>query len=248
MVVAPPPQWRLIPHIEAPGKVQMAIDRYLVEQHQLGLIPATLRFYTWSPPAISLGYHQHQYPDRWHNLIWYDSAIDLVRRPTGGRAVLHQGDLTYAVVMSGLSGSRIQAYQQICEFLIQGWRSLGIQLRYGTAGRGYIHNPDCFGTATGADLILDDGTKLIGSAQLRRGSAILQHGSMRLEPDEELFNRVFGAEAFASVKLPLDRRGEDLIQLVINALVAAAKACFQIEFVTQPLSEQEWENIYNNPS
>ena len=236
--------WRLIPHIEAPGKIQMAIDRYLVEQHQLGLMPATLRFYSWSPPAISLGYHQHQYPDRWQNLIWQGNAIDLVRRPTGGRAVLHQGDLTYAVVTSGLSGSRIQAYQQICEFLIQGWRSLGIQLHYGTAGRGYIHNPNCFGTATGADLILDDGTKLIGSAQLRRGGVILQHGSMQLEPDEELFNRVFGTDIFAPVKLPLDRRGKDLIQLVINALVASARVCFHTEFVTQPLSQQEWEKIY----
>ncbi|MBD2308923.1 lipoate--protein ligase family protein [Chroococcidiopsis sp. FACHB-1243] len=236
--------WRLIPHLEAPGTVQMAIDRYLVEQHQLGLMLATLRFYTWSPPAISLGYHQHQYPDRWQNLIWHGRALDLVRRPTGGRAVLHQGDLTYAVVMSGLSGSRTQAYQQICEFLIQGWRSLGIQLHYGTAGRGYIHNPNCFGTATGADLVLEDGTKLIGSAQLRRGGVILQHGSMRLEPDEELFAQVFGKDVFAPVKLPLNQRGEDLIQTIIDALVTSAKSYFQAEFVVQPLSDREWEKVY----
>jgi lipoate-protein ligase A len=225
----------------------MAIDRYLVAQHQLGLMPATLRFYTWSPPAISLGYHQHQYPDRWQNLTWNGSAIDLVRRPTGGRAVLHQGDLTYAIVMSGLSGSRIQAYQQICEFLIQGWRSLGIELHYGTAGRGYIHNPNCFGTATGADLVLADGTKLIGSAQLRRGGVILQHGSMRLEPDEKLFAQVFQPQAFTPIKLPLVQRKEDLVQTIIDALVAAARDCFGVEFAVQPLSEPEWAAIYLQP-
>jgi lipoate-protein ligase A len=150
------------------------------------------------------------------------------------------------VVTSELPESRIQAYQQICEFLIQGWRSLGIQLHYGTAGRGYIHNPNCFGTATGADLVLEDGTKLIGSAQLRRGGVILQHGSMQLESDEELFAQVFGVEAFAAVKLPLNQRGEDLIQTVINALIASAKSCFQVDFVVQPLTEQEWKIIHGN--
>ena len=235
--------WRLIPLIEAPGKIQMAIDRWAIEQHQLGFLPSTLRFYTWSPPAISLGYHQHRYPEQWQNLSWQGVSLDLVQRPTGGRAVLHQGDLTYALVTSGLSGSRIQAYQQICEFLIQGWRSLGVELHYGLAGRGYIHNPNCFGTATGADLVLADGTKLIGSAQLRRGKAILQHGSIRLEPDAELFKQVFGIEAFTPVQLPLAQRGEDLIHTVIDALVVAACDRFGVEFVVQPLSEDEWKAI-----
>ena len=235
--------WRLIPLLEAPGKIQMAIDRWAIEQHQLGFLPSTLRFYTWSPPAISLGYHQHRYPEQWQNLSWQGVSLDLVQRPTGGRAVLHQGDLTYALVTSGLSGSRIQAYQQICEFLIQGWRSLGVELHYGLAGRGYIHNPNCFGTATGADLVLADGTKLIGSAQLRRGKAILQHGSIRLEPNAELFKQVFGVEAFTPVQLPQAQRGEDLIHTVIDALVVAACDRFGVEFVVQPLSDDEWEAI-----
>ena len=148
--------WRLIPLLEAPGNVQMAIDRWLLEQHQQKNHPPTLRFYTWSPPAISLGYHQRQYPEYWEYLTWQGEKLDLVRRPSGGRAVLHQGDLTYAVVTSGLTGSRLQMYEKICEFLIQGWRSLGVELHYGTEGRGYIHNPNCFATATSADLVLSD--------------------------------------------------------------------------------------------
>ncbi|MFM6223876.1 MAG: lipoyl protein ligase domain-containing protein, partial [Dolichospermum sp.] len=163
--------WRMIPILAASGSVQMAIDRWLLVQHESGKSPPILRFYTWSPPAISLGYHQRQYPEFWQNLIWKGQKLDLVRRPTGGRAVLHQGDLTYSVVTSGLRGNTLEIYTKICEFLIQGWRSLGIELYYGQAGRGYIHNPNCFGTATGADLVLADGSKLIGSAQLRRGDA-----------------------------------------------------------------------------
>jgi lipoate-protein ligase A len=230
--------WRLIPLLEAPGHVQMAIDCWLLEQHLLGH-PSSLRFYNWSPSAISLGYHQRQYPEYWQDIIWQGEKLELVRRPTGGRAVLHQGDLTYAVVTSRLAGSRIQMYEKICEFLIQGWRSLNVELHYGTAGRGYIHNPNCFGTATSADLVTVDNCKLIGSAQLRRGSAILQHGSMRLQPNAELFATVFGAESFTSVQLPQNLTRET----IIAALVAAAIDCFNIQLVLQPLSEDEWKQI-----
>jgi lipoate-protein ligase A len=220
----------------------MAIDQWLLDQHRQELHPATLRFYTWSPAAISLGYHQQRWPDFWHHLTWQGQAVDLVRRPTGGRAVLHQGDLTYAVVTSGLRGSRIQAYAAICEFLIQGWRSLGLELHYGTSGRGYIHNPNCFGTATGADLVLADGYKLIGSAQLRRGKAILQHGSMRLEPDAGLFTQVFG-ESLLPPNLPFFQERETGRQTIVNALILAARHCFDSEFIVQPLSQAEWETI-----
>ena len=142
----------------------MAIDRWLLNQHRLGFHPSALRFYTWSPPAISLGYHQRNWSDHWSELTWRGQTINLVRRPTGGRAVLHQGDLTYAIITSGLTGNRTEAYKTLCQFLIEGWRSLGVSLFYGEAGRGYIHNPDCFNTATAADLVTVNGSKLIGSA------------------------------------------------------------------------------------
>jgi lipoate-protein ligase A len=220
----------------------MSIDQWLLEQHQQGLQPPTLRFYTWSPVAISLGYHQKQYPEHWQALGWQDQPVDLVRRPSGGRAVLHQGDLTYAVIASGFSGTRMQAYGQICEFLIQGWRSIGVELQYGTAGRGYIHNPNCFGTATVADLVLPNGEKLIGSAQLRRGDAILQHGSIRLAPDPLLFQQVFGVP-LEPIDLPPGLIQSELIPTVIDALTKAASDCFGIQLVTQPLSKAEWRSI-----
>jgi lipoate-protein ligase A len=229
-------KWRLIPCIEASGQVQMAIDTWLLEQHRSHRHPPTLRFYTWSPAAISLGYHQRQFPEFWKSLTWQGKVIDLVRRPSGGRAVLHQGDLTYAVITSGLGSNRMQAYQTICEFLIQGWKQLGIELQYGEAGRGYIHNPNCFGTATGADLVTRNGVKLIGSAQLRRGEAILQHGSMRIKPDAKLFAQVFGQE-IEVIEVEMS------IETLVDTLSKAAREHFNIDFVIQPLTDSEWAEI-----
>ena len=144
------------------------------------------------------------------------------------------------MITSGFKGTRLQVYEQICEFLIQGWKELGLELHYGSAGRGYIHNPNCFGTATGADLVLADGSKFIGSAQLRRGNAILQHGSMRLTQDTTLFSQVFQTEVSQPIKLPLLQQGNDLMEIIENTLIiAAASSCFNIDLVVQPLSEQE---------
>ncbi|MGB3204414.1 MAG: lipoate--protein ligase family protein, partial [Crinalium sp.] len=90
-----------------------------------------------------------------------------------------------------------------------------------------------------ADLVLADGSKFIGSAQLRRGNAILQHGSMRLTQDTTLFSQVFQTEVSQPIKLPLLQQGNDLMEIIENTLIAAASSCFNIDLVVQPLSEQE---------
>jgi lipoate---protein ligase len=224
---------------ETTGQLQMQIDRWLLQQHILGQIPPTLRFYTWSQPTISLGYHQQRYPEHWRSLVWHERSIDIVKRPTGGRGVLHQGDLTYALIGSGFVGKRVEIYQQICQFLIDGWRSIGVDLQYGMAGTGYIHNPNCFGTATSADLVCADGYKLIGSAQLIKSGAILQHGSMRLNPDLDLFEKVFGE----SIDLPPVTILQLTISQIIDALIQAAQTHFQVKFEIEPLSDREWLQI-----
>lgn len=245
----PHSRWRLIPLLQASGKVQMAIDRWLMEQHRLGKHPPALRFYTWSPVAISLGYHQRRSPEFWRELVWKGEPVQQVRRPTGGRAVLHQGDLTYMVVTSGLPLARLQAYKTLCEFLIQGWKMLGVELFLGSARRIEGANPNCFGSATGADLVFQDGAKFIGSAQLRRDGAILQHGSMQLEPDAELTARVFSSDR-QKFTLPLLQRYPHLqekqstpIEKAIDALVASFSSCFAAELVVQPLCDREWAEI-----
>ncbi|MEM1426833.1 MAG: lipoate--protein ligase family protein, partial [Cyanobacteria bacterium P01_H01_bin.130] len=107
---------------------QMARDRWLWEEHAAGRFPSVLRFYGWREPTISLGYHQKSWPDHWNGLIWRGRRVPLVRRPTGGRAVLHQGGLTYAVVTSTMGTNRAIAYETLCRWLIDGFSSLGISL------------------------------------------------------------------------------------------------------------------------
>ncbi len=229
----------------------MAIDAWLLEQHLAGKMPSVLRFYTWSPVAISLGYHQRSHPEHWQHLTWQREPIDLVRRPTGGRAVLHQGDLTYAVITSNVSGSRMEAYRYLCQFLITGLRSRHLSLEFGEAGRGYIHNPDCFGTATAADLVLPSGEKLIGSAQLRRRQGILQHGSIRVQQDVELLEEVFHVRSEARGErreelssgsgqcLGVGQFGISIAEL-IESLVAAARVEFGVELREEPLTAAEY--------
>ena len=226
---------RVIPPIHASGRVQMAIDHWLLTQHLQGKQPPSLRFYTWEQPTISLGYHQKAYPEHWDHL-----PVEIVRRPTGGRAVLHGGDLTYMVVLSNLKKTHRDAYCYVCSFLVQGWRSLGRELVFGDAGRGYIHNPSCFGTATAADLITLQGEKFIGSAQLRRGNGILQHGSMLLDLNKPLFLEVFGISPPTPPPIPLT------LEVIIETLTQSARDCFGLEIISQPLASEEWEMILAN--
>ncbi|MGB7413532.1 MAG: biotin/lipoate A/B protein ligase family protein [Thermosynechococcaceae cyanobacterium] len=234
------PVWRLIPPLDAPGHQQMALDAWLFQQCAQGLHSPVLRFYTWSPPAISLGKNQHRWPQHWQQLTWNDQVLELVRRPSGGRAVLHQGDLTYMVIANDPSGHRRQTYRRLCEFLIQGWQSLGVALHYGGAGRGYIHQPHCFATATDADLVMADGTKLIGSAQAWQGTTVLQHGSIRLQPDTDLYAQVFGVLPAVQTEtlIIIKKITHDKL---MQALIEAAENCFKVRFKVQALADVEWQ-------
>jgi lipoate---protein ligase len=238
-----PSTWRFIPMIQTSGGVQMAIDAWLFKQCEEGQHPPMLRFYTWSPYALSLGHLQKQWPAQWHNLIYQGQQLDVVRRPTGGRAVLHQGDLTYALITRASTAKSWGIYENICNFLIQGWQTLGVELDYGSAGRGYIHNPSCFNTATAADLVTPDGSKFIGSAQRKGRNTILQHGSMILSTDKGLFEEIFQQPAPWNTSFCNPQEQDSWIVKIVDTLTKTAKQYFGIELVTQPFTEQEWQDI-----
>ncbi len=228
--------WQLIPYSETSGELHMQLDNALLDRHSQDPQSASiLRFYGWTPAAISLGFHQKQYPDHW-KAIAEQHHLDIVRRPSGGRAVLHQGDLTYVVItnveVKGKKRSHREMYEYICEFLIQGFAKLGITLTYGNSGRGYIHNPSCFSTATNADLIIADGRKIIGSAQVYRHNSVLQHGSMAIAPNYGLLRELFQAEVpIVGCEELLPNSSENLISELIKTLSESARQHFQAEFL-----------------
>jgi len=233
--------WRFVPTIAAAGATQMAIDEWLLDQLIQGQQPPTLRFYRWSPIALSLGYHQKQWPESWADLCWQGQPVELVRRPTGGRGVLHQGDLTYAIAMP-LMGHRQEAYRQICDALIAAWKHLGVNLRYGTTGHTYRHQANCFALATPADLVTATGYKLIGSAQLRRDRYLLQHGSIRLWPNWQLYRQVFGAAAVPAVARPAaipEHADEGFLASLEQLIQQQLARSLQIKFAPAPLSPAE---------
>ncbi|MBE9137285.1 lipoate--protein ligase family protein [Nodosilinea sp. LEGE 07088] len=230
----------------------MAIDTWLLDQHQHHGHPPALRFYTWTPAAISLGVSQRrQVPTHWHQLTWQGSPVELVQRPTGGRGVLHQGDLTYSLVTSHLEGSRDQVYRTLCQFLIEGWGQLGVPLDFGQPSRAYLRSQsvpfrelhNCFALATSADLVDANGHKVIGSAQLRRGPYLLQHGSMGLSPDADLWQQVFQTVAPPLTQAQTLVRAGLTTASVVDALIQAAARCLGCQFLVQPLTQQEWQAI-----
>jgi lipoate-protein ligase A len=161
----------------------MAIDHALLERVQRGG-PPVLRFYRWQPACLSLGRNQ---PARSQRDRLIALAPDIVRRPTGGLAVLHDQELTYSVIVpAGLLGSPRATYEAINRALLHGLRALGVPaaaLAADTTRASFQGAGSCFaGTAPGEVGVA--GRKLIGSAQRCERRTILQHGSILLDGDQ----------------------------------------------------------------
>jgi lipoate-protein ligase A len=180
----------------------MAIDSWLLEASLLDPAGApALRFYRWSRPTLSLGYHQRSLPPHWQQLAEV-GRIDLVRRPSGGRAVLHGGDLTYALIWPAAAPFRRHAYGLACAWLCRAFADLGLPLRFGRRAPSR-DRASCFATSTAADLVHPQGGKRIGSAQLWRRGSLLQHGSILIDPPAELWRELFGEMPPVLPPLPL---------------------------------------------
>ncbi|SBO42567.1 hypothetical protein [Cyanobium sp. NIES-981] len=206
----PRPPGRWLPTTCLGGAWQMALDAWLLEQPR----PA-FRLYRWRRPTLSLGRHQRRYPSHWREL-GAAGTIDLVRRPSGGRAVLHGGDLTYALVWPDPPRRRVEAYGAASAWLQEAFRRLGQPLMFGTTpAGGHLDSPNCFALGTAADLVHGDGSKRVGSAQLWRAGRLLQHGAIQLAPSPRLWQQVFGSPPPALPPLPC--QGEELERLLLEA-------------------------------
>ncbi len=168
------PHWNLIVDaVGRSGEYNMAMDEALVEEVACHG-GAYLRFYRWDPPTLSLGRNQPN--------TFYD--VPIVRRPTGGQAVWHEHELTYAVVAPiALFGSLRKAYVEIHTRLARALRALGVEAVLAPAHppiRPSAHPASCFASSVGGEILVY-GRKLVGSAQVRKRNAFLQHGSILLD-------------------------------------------------------------------
>jgi lipoate-protein ligase A len=175
---------RLISDGYLAGKRNMAVDEAIHRACQSGDAIPTLRFYQWRPACLSLGYFQDV--EKEVNLEGLRSeGVDLVRRATGGKAVLHDDELTYSVVIAekDLPGSVLETYHRLSEALVEGLRTLGVPaelaaLEHGVTSRDpQFRQAACFSAPSWYEIV-SDGRKIVGSAQNRKNGFILQHGSI----------------------------------------------------------------------
>lgn len=193
-----------------------------------------LRFYRWEPPCISLGRNQDLDNPR-HGRINLDAAerhgVDIVRRPSGGRAILHFHDLTYALVMPVISDDIGSSHKIIAAGLAAGLRSLGLNVDDGLTAMPANRNPaDCFAAVAGADLQAT-GRKVMGSAQRRASGALLEHGTLYLTSPDPLYTEVFGQPFGASVAALDELLGRNVtFEEVAEALTRGLEAALDVEF------------------
>ncbi|MBX7118324.1 MAG: hypothetical protein K1X31_04910 [Gemmatimonadaceae bacterium] len=196
------PRWRLLRSASADGATNMATDAALLACARRDRI-ATLRLYGWDAPTLSLGRHE-----RARGVIDPTACaargIGVVRRPTGGRALLHHREVTYSVTAPATL-SLAESYAAINALLLAGLARLGVAAAP-AAPRGRPLRPEgaaCFAEPAAGELIVG-GRKLVGSAQLREDGAMLQHGSILLADDQPLIEALRVQEAKASAPPPPD--------------------------------------------
>jgi lipoate-protein ligase A len=184
--------WRLLRSTPADGALNMAVDEAILLAVADGSSPPTLRLFDWTPPCLSLGYSQPAAEVDRTSLARL--GYGLVRRPTGGRAILHTDELTYSVIAPieepRVRGGVMESYQQLSAGLLRGLSHLGLNVRadkhYDPAEAESAKGPVCFEVPSNYEITAGSAgqpRKLLGSAQVRRRGVVLQHGTLPLNGD-----------------------------------------------------------------
>jgi len=243
--------WRLLESGPARGSYNLALDEALFLLARRGRSRRTLRFYSWSPPAVSVGYFQS-----WDREIdphaCLRKGIDIYRRVTGGRAVLHRDEVTYSVVCGGsraFFGDGLQpAYRRIALALAEGLKDLGVDARLAPPaprgkGRAAGRHPSCFSASSGYEIDAE-GRKLVGSAQKREGDTLLQHGSILVAGHGEEFAGLLRARAGAPSPLSMTsleelRGSRPSHTAVVDAMTEGFCRAWGVRFKPGGLTEEE---------
>ncbi|MGB2992811.1 MAG: biotin/lipoate A/B protein ligase family protein [Paenisporosarcina sp.] len=194
------PTWYFINSGACRPSFNMALDEALLDWHSEGLMPPIVRFYGWNPATLSIGYFQNVNKEinmeevKKHNL-------GFVRRPTGGRGVLHEHELTYSIIVSedypNMPATVTEAYRVLSEGLLIGFQKLGLNAYFSVPDtdekKSDLKNPKsavCFDAPSWYELVVE-GKKVAGSAQTRQKGVILQHGAILLDLDEDKLVSLF---------------------------------------------------------
>jgi lipoate-protein ligase A len=238
---------RFIPFANFTASTNMAIDEAILQTHVQGFAPPTLRLYGFAPPAVSFGHGQRVSPKVIGS--FESKGFAVVRRPSGGRAVLHFHDLTYSFICSsksepgGLVNHSVKrAYHEICLGLINALAELGAEVEMGESESNHRQTQDCFAVTTGADLH-HRGRKIIGSAQLRRKNAVLQHGSLILNQPQGLMAELLGGASNENVIRHAnlwDLLGQEVpMQKLENAFMRGFEKAFNLRGQVSGLTKAE---------
>jgi len=223
-------QWRFLDTGSGNAGMNMAVDEAMLQTHDAGATPPTLRVYGWQVPTLSLGYAQKT--DQEVRLeACRQCGVEVVRRPTGGRAVLHDDEVTYSVVMpiTWQEGSHTltEHYHLIGLALAHAFTRLGLAVRLARPQRSVQErqapSPACFAALSRYELSVS-GKKLVGSAQKRGQYALLQHGSIPLRLDRQ--------RLFQCLKAPPAQR-DALVQEAYATMIAVHEAA------TDPIAVNE---------
>lgn len=216
---------KFIPYEVKNGQENMQIDSDLLNYAIKNKLDYPIfRLYGWKPACISLGRNQSdEFIDK---EFLNQEGIDIVRRLTGGRALLHDNEITYSYICPTSylkNGDNItKSYIEISQILIDKFKKIGIELNFGTTKKINTKFDYCMLISTGADLCYE-GKKLIGSAQCRKNGYILQHGSILYDYDKSLLEKIFHEEvntdSITSIKLINSNiTKEDIINLLSSDL------------------------------
>lgn len=212
-----------IPYEVKTGFENMQIDNNLLENAiKNQQKEPVFRLYGWSPACVSLG--RNQKSDFIDENFLRENKIDITKRLTGGRALLHDDEITYSFIcpVSYLKNgcSVIESYKEISQILINAFQKVGIELDFGGVKKYKGHLDYCMLVSTGADLCWN-GKKLIGSAQFRKNDYILQHGSILYDYKIDLLEKIFKEKVDTSLITSLKEitpslKKQDVIELLSN--------------------------------
>jgi len=239
------------------GPMNMAIDEAIAIEVSKGDSPPTLRFYRWDPPTLSLGYFQKANKE-----VDFDGlkkrGVGLVRRPTGGRAVLHDEEITYSIILKedykNIPYSITESYRVLSEPLLNGLKRMGLEpymMKPLNTGRNHTTSA-CFDAPSSYEIIVNN-KKIIGSAQKRFYGVILQHGSIpyRMDIDKlfdclrfddpgrkEILKRYFKMKATSI----FDELGKELTwEEMTSIFIEEYRKHFNVDIVYTGLTDQELE-------